>query len=547
MPRKNPPCRGDLRRGTSPHCVGSCAIGSSSVKARKPGTGLTNRCCAYGFHGGEPVIVCVHSLSARVRETRFGDFRRNRSHLMTFASGSATTGWPALIVLVFAVVLSGCGGGDAPAPSAGTLPAASITGGSKGNETGSTNPASGATDKAAARFAELDDAADENEDEMAADASKAGPLEPVAADDLEVENPAPGSVQAVLKEMTGLRMAPPPKTEDVGQLKAERKVRNQKIVALAQDVITRTHDAADQERLFDAAVHGLLEARLQLVLAGETSELEALYGDAGALYKRNPQSRAAAAGALALVNLAYSQAKQSTPPDPHWLKEFARQARHYAVTFPKEEAKSVPLLFTSARSCELNGLVAEAQEAYSTLQQSFPRSPFAAKATGIARRLSLPGNLVQLSGPKLDGEMFSTEDLLGRIVIVVFWSTDTQAFVADLPELVKAQQALSSSGVTFVGVNFDTDVSKVAPFVMRHKLTGPQIVFREEKQAGWQNPIATFYGLMDIPAVWIIDRQGTAVTTTAKLSTLAAEVGELLKKDPVVEEKTAEGKGTGGN
>jgi hypothetical protein len=52
---------------------------------------------------------------------------------------------------------------------------------------------------------------------------------------------------------------------------------------------------------------------------------------------------------------------------------------------------------------------------------------------------------------------------------------------------------------------------------------------------------------MDIPAVWIIDRQGTAVTTTAKLSTLAAEVGELLKKDPVVEEKTAEGKGTGGN
>jgi hypothetical protein len=485
--------------------------------------------------------VSLHNLVARIGSSLF----------RVIPTGSeAGSHWPiahplslSLCVAALGLValgLAGCGGGDAPAPAAGTLPTASIGGGA------STAPATapGATEKNPQRFAELDDTADEDEEEMAPDAAKPGPLEPVAAEDLEVENPAPGSVQAVLKEMTALRMSPPPKTEDIAKLKEERKARNQKIVTLAQDVITRTHDVADQERLFDAAAHGLLEARVQLVLAGENSELEALYGDAGALYKRNPQSRAAAAGALALVNLAYSQAKQTTPPDPHWLKEFARQARHYAMTFPKEEAKSVPLLFTAARSCELNGLTTEAQDAYSTLQQSFPRSPFAAKAIGIARRLSLPGNIVQLSGPKLDGEMLSTEDLLGQIVVVVFWSTDTQAFVADLPEFLKAQQTLSSSGVissgvSFVGVNFDTDASKVAPFVTKHKLAGSQIVFRDEKQSGWQNPIATFYGIMDIPAVWIIDRQGVVVTTSAKLTTVASEVAALLKKDVVAEEKSA--------
>lgn len=472
-----------------------------------------------------------HSLLARIRSCLC--WVRPVGLEACFASPGPNTRVFSLWVMIVVFGLAGCGGGDAPSPTAGTLPAASIGGG------GSPATAPAATDKNAQRFAELEDAADEDEEEMAPDAANGGPLEPVAAEDLEVENPAPGSVQAVLKEMTALRMSPPPKTEDIAKLKSERKARNLKIVTLAQDVITRTHDVPDQERLFDAAAHGLLEARVQLVLAGENSELEALYGDAGALYKRNPQSRAAAAGALALVNLAYSQAKQTTPPDPHWLKEFARQARHYAMTFPREEAKSVPLLFTAARSCELNSLTAEAQDAYSTLQQSFPRSPFAAKAVGIARRLSLPGNLVQLSGPKLDGEMLSTEDLLGQIVVVVFWSTDTQAFVTDLPELIRAQQSLSSSGVGFVGVNFDTDASKVAPFVMKHRLAGSQIVFRDEKQSGWQNPIATFYGVMDIPAVWIIDRQGVVVTTSAKLTTVASEVGELLKKDVVPEEKSA--------
>lgn len=406
----------------------------------------------------------------------------------------------ATLLLALAAAAPGCGGGDAPEQGKASLPTTSIA-------------APNGTAPAAAKSPTDDDDA---EDDLMPDK----PGEEAAATGTDEKEPEAGSVEAALRDMTRLRLAPPPQTEDIEKLKADRKARNEKIVALAQDVITRTHDAPDQERLFNAAVHHLMEARVQLALAGSEEAVESLYGDAGALFKRNPKSRAAAEGAYALVNLAYSQARQKNPPDEHWLKEFVRQARHYATSFPAEELKAVPLLFTAARSCELNGLTDLAADAYSVIQNSFPRSPFASRAVGISRRLALPGQIVTLSGPKLGGEMLTTEDLLGQTVVVVFWSTEAQPFRQILPSLVNAQKQFAKSGVTFIGVNFDSDPSKVSPFVLEQKLTWPQIVFENESQRGWNNPISTFYGIMDIPAIWVIDGQGQVVSTTVSVNEL---------------------------
>jgi thiol-disulfide isomerase/thioredoxin len=428
------------------------------------------------------------------------------------------------LALSVLVTLAGCGGSGTTPPTGQTAgPRTASTSTATPLPTTSITSASTASGPGAATAGAADD--DGDNDEMFADkpgepatVEAEGDLEPVAV-------PEAGSVEAALQEMTTLRLTPP-KSENVDELKAERKARNAKIVLLAQDVITRTHDAADKDRLFNAAVHHLMEARVQLALAGDKEAIEGLYGDAGALFKRNPKSKAAAEGAYALVNLAYSQARQTTPPDPHWLQEFARQAKHYALSFPAEELKAVPLLFTAARSCELNNLTEQAVDCYTTIQQSFPRSPFATRAVGISRRLALPGQIVSLSGPKLGGEMLTTDDLLGQTVVVVFWSTDTQSFREILPTLQQAQAKYAKSGVSFVGVNFDVDASKVNPFLIEQKMGWPQIVFEKEAQRGWNNPIATFYGIMDIPAIWVIDAQGQVVSTTVA----ASELDSLLER-----------------
>src|SRR4029079_4234060 len=124
------------------------------------------------------------------------------------------------------------------------------------------------------------------------------------------------------------------------------------------------HGDAEKERLFASAVHNMLEARLQQALAGDRENIDALYDDAADLFKRDPKSAAAADAAHTLVNLAYSMAKGGTGSNPQWLGEFSRQAMHFAGSFPAEERRSLPLLFTAARSCELAGMTKEAIDGY---------------------------------------------------------------------------------------------------------------------------------------------------------------------------------------
>jgi hypothetical protein len=276
------------------------------------------------------------------------------------------------------------------------------------------------------------------------------------------------------------------------------------------------------------AVHNLLEARLQQALTGERDSIDVLYEDAAALSKRDPKSQAAAEASHALVNLAYSMARNSNSESPFWIEEFARQSRLFAGGFPKEERRSLPLLFTAGRSCELAGLANEALESYVLLQKGFPKSQYAVRAGPIVRRLKLTGKPAQLAGPTIDGDHVQVDDLLGKVVLVVFWSTDVKPFHEQLPGLLEISRKQTRHGLYVVGVNLDQDAGLVEQFVVKHKIPWPQIFYPDAEKRGWNNPIVSRYGIMDLPALWLIDQSGNVVGTSFKLDTLAADVDKLL-------------------
>ncbi|MGQ0633831.1 MAG: TlpA family protein disulfide reductase [Planctomycetaceae bacterium] len=339
--------------------------------------------------------------------------------------------------------------------------------------------------------------------------------------------PKEGTAEWMVREAMKLRLSAPPETEDVEALKKHRAQRNEKIIQLCQEAIAKTHGEGEKERVFNFAVQNLLEARLQLALAGQRDHVEALYEDARALYKRDANSAAAAEGACALVNLAYNRAKQGADDHHDWLKEFARQATHFAENFPADLHRSLPLLFTAGRSCELGGLTPEAIAAYTVLQQKFPQSQYGAHATAILRRLKLPGNPPQLAGPTSDGEQFVVDDLLGKVVLVVFWSSEARPFVDKLPQLLETTRALMKQDVQIVGVNLDSQPTAASQFIVQHKLPWPQIIFTEQGQQGWGNPIAVYYGIMEIPAIWLIDQSGNVVSTSLTAEEIASAAGKL--------------------
>ncbi|MFN0050775.1 MAG: TlpA family protein disulfide reductase [Planctomycetales bacterium] len=345
-----------------------------------------------------------------------------------------------------------------------------------------------------------------------------------------------GTPEWLVREATRLRLEAPPETDDVDELKRHRRERNETIITHCQKAIAAVHADSKQERLFNLAVRTMLEARLQLALTGDTESIDTLYEDAGALFQRDAQSAAAAEGAHALVNLAYSRAQSGGSDQRQWLGEFARQAMHFAGSFPAEERRSLPLVFTAARSCELAGLSPEAIDCYALIQSKFPRSQYAARVTAILRRLKLPGNPPQLSGPALDGDPVVLDDLLGQPVLVVFWASEAKPFRQMLPQLQRVIRRHAPHGLRVVGVNLDTDPAAVNQFVIEHKLPWPQIFFPEPEKRGWNNPVAGYYGIMDLPALWLIDPSGNVVSTSLAIEALGDEIAKLL---PQAEPATA--------
>jgi thiol-disulfide isomerase/thioredoxin len=362
-----------------------------------------------------------------------------------------------------------------------------------------------------------------------------------AADDkLEMEEPKPGTPEYLVRQATVLQLQPGPKTEDVEKLREHRRERNEKIVALCQEAISMVHNEGDKQRLFDMAVRQLMEARLQLALMGDRDSIDSLYEDAAALYERDPQSAAAAEGAYTLVNLAYNHAKATAAENPQWLLEFAKQARHFASTFPAEERRSVPLLYTAARSCEINGLPQEALQCYSLIQTGFPTSPFAQKIAGTLRRLKLVGNPPQIGGPTADGEFVTVDDLLGKPVLIVFWSSEAKPFEASLPELLQVTRAWGEKGLTVIGINLDQEAAVASQYVVKNRIPWTQITFPEAEKRGWNNPIVTYYGVTEIPAIWLIDASGNVISTTLSADRLDAKLAELLEgKAPIAKSDSA--------
>ena len=371
------------------------------------------------------------------------------------------------------------------------------------------------------------------------------------ADDDKVEFVAPksGTAEWFVHEGTKLLVESPPKSEDVEVLKKHRKERNEQIIKLSQKAIELTHSDKEKERVFNLAVHNLMEARLQQALTGQREDIDLLYEDAGALYKRDPKSQAAAEGAHTLVNLAYTMAKDSVADTPRWLTEFARQARHFAEHFARDERRSLPLLFTAGRSCELAGMTKEALTCYTLIQKNFPKSQFAGRVGPIVRRLKLPGNAPQLAGPTIDGDPVAVDDLLGKVVLVVFWSTEIKSFLDQLPQILAVTKKESRRGLRVIGVNLNLESAPVEQFLLKQKIAWPQIFYAEAEKRGWSNPIVEFYGIMDVPVMWLIDQNGNVVSTDVKVESLAAEVAKLLDvgANSSADDTATHSKTTGGN
>jgi hypothetical protein len=345
--------------------------------------------------------------------------------------------------------------------------------------------------------------------------------------DINVTRPDEGTPEWFILQIIELQQTLPPATDDVEKLRAARRVRNQQIVEFATNAIAATHDDPQKVQVFNVAVHRLMGATYELAMQSDQTSVDALYGHAESLFKRDPSSRSARESAWFVVRFANENARRFADQDPRWVEEFSQQARIFAERF-SADARAIGLLTDAAVSCEYYGRNSEATLCYKTLTDVFPKSKQAAQAVAPLRRLALVGKSLDLGGPTVDGAYLTVENFKGSPVLIAFWSTQAKPFVENAPRILRTVAKHEANGLQVIGVNLDTDELAIESFVEKTGLGWRTLFHADQGKRGWSHPVAVYYGVRSIPQFWFVNADGTVATTALTPSTLNAGLEKLM-------------------
>lgn len=161
---------------------------------------------------------------------------------------------------------------------------------------------------------------------------------------------------------------------------------------------------------------------------------------------------------------------------------------------------------------------------------------------GAARRLRLPGRFMEVTGRTDDGSEFNWAKYRGKVVLVDFWASWCGPCIGELPNMKANLSRYGDAGFAIVGVNLDSKREAYEKCVREKEITWENIV--GDEAAGWNNPLATYYGINAIPTAILVDKEGKVISLQAR----GAVLDRLLQEQfGVVEQVDAEEAGREGS
>src|SRR5271157_4589196 len=204
-------------------------------------------------------------------------------------------------------------------------------------------------------------------------------------------------------------------------------------------------------------------------------------------------------------------------------KKWMAELEDYLTRFGKsEEAPEVWLQLGSSN--EFNAEEDNARQDYTKLVESFPDTPAGKKAAGALRRLDLAGKTLSIKGTSLQGETVDTSQSRGKSVLVVFWASwGGQSVRRELPDLAKLRGKYQGKGLEIVGVSLDNERGDLEAYLKEQPMAWPQIF----EAGGIDSRLATEYGIISLPTMFLIGGQGKVVNRSLRT---ASEVERQLDK-----------------
>jgi len=130
-----------------------------------------------------------------------------------------------------------------------------------------------------------------------------------------------------------------------------------------------------------------------------------------------------------------------------------------------------------------------------------------------------------LNGTVTDGTKFDWSKYRGKVVLVEFWTTSCFGCREELPNVKANYDTYHAQGFEVVGVALDDELAAVDAYLAE---TG--VPWKTLYDGSFQtNPLATYYGIMGVPTILLVDKQGKVVSTDVRGPELSKAIERLLE------------------
>ena len=80
-----------------------------------------------------------------------------------------------------------------------------------------------------------------------------------------------------------------------------------------------------------------------------------------------------------------------------------------------------------------------------------------------------------------------------------------------------------------MGVRLDQEALPMEVVVGDSGITWKQLLDPDPTKRSWQHPVVKYYGVLNVPSIWLVDQNGVVVSTNTSLDNLEADLSKLVK------------------
>ena len=143
---------------------------------------------------------------------------------------------------------------------------------------------------------------------------------------------------------------------------------------------------------------------------------------------------------------------------------------------------------------------------------------------GMAARPPLVGSPApEIVLKDLQGRDVKLSDLRGKVVLVNFWATWCKPCKEEMPAMQASYDKLRDKGFVVLAVNELEDTARVAEHIRTHGHTFEVVMDHN-------NQVANVYGVVGLPASFLIDPQGIVRERIAGSLLTESRIEEMVKK-----------------